>query len=411
MAPIRISRDQAVDLIDGNHFPLDEIAMFICDGQVSPIFENLENTYFDVGQEITQKIPEMFETWNVPSLLLVQEDSSICSSSLTVASCNDWFSLPLFDIEVATRELESFLSDVPELGDDSYPDEQSEQDELWAAACLNMKRRALGLLSSYLARTPDGISPAWYVSDLARIVDDNIEYLHVAITGPGADGLCAINCWDEFWNGLEDHDGPVYRTTWKPGSQIQVVNRDQTGDLVLFKLVDEDGHETFQAQTQNFDGVKNFLLNNGWSFTETTQNSATIVGANNNFGNVFGAVNSNSIQERIHALSPTPHIQPTQQRPGAAVDSGIISANVNITGLAQLNGIVQGDVTVPAGSDVNLNGIVQGTVWVNGGTARLFGTISAAAISSGRIEIYGILQSPLQYNGGDVYFHPNSIVG
>jgi hypothetical protein len=411
MAPIRISRDQAVDLIDGNHFPLDEIAMFVCDGQIETIFENLNLTYFDVGQDMAQKIPTLFESWNGPTILLVQEESHICSSSLTVASCNDSFSLPLFDIDVATRELESFLSELPELGDDSYPNEQSEQDELWAAACLNMKRRALGLLSSFLARTSEGISPAWYVSDLARIVDDNIEYLHVAFTGPGADGLCTINCWDEFWNGLEDHDGPTYRTTWKPDSQIQVINRDQIGDLILFKLVDEDGHETFQAQSQSFDNIKNFLLNNGWSFVETTQSSATIVGANNNFGNVFGAVNSNSIHERDRVVSPTPHIQPTQQRPGAAVESGIISGNVNITGLAQLNGIVQGDVTVPAGSDVNLNGIVQGTVWVNGGTARLFGTISAAAISSGRLEIYGILQSPLQYNGGDVYFHPNSVIG
>ena len=95
---------------------------------------------------------------------------------------------------------------------------------------------------------------------------------------------------------------------------------------------------------------------------------------------------------------------------GASVNSGIIGGNANVNGLAIISGIVQGDVNVPSGSDANISGIVQGTVRVSGGVARLYGTINAAEISSGRIEVYGILQSPLRYMGGDVYYAPGSII-
>lgn len=411
MAPIRISRDQAVDLVDSNHFSLDELAFFVADGPVTKIYDNVDTTYFDVGLNLYQGIPDLFETWNPPSILLMEEESSVCPASLTVVSCNDSFSIPLYNLDVASNEISQFIASIPDFGDDEFPDDQAIQDNLWSEACTNMKRRALGLLSSYFARTPDGLTPAWYFSDLARIADDEIEYLHVVLTAAEDGALTTVCCWDEYWSGLEDHEGPQYRTTWKHNSALHVFQRDTQKDTVYFRLEDEDGHETFCAPSNSFDGIRNFLVQSGWTFTETIENSTTSVGANNNFGRVFGDVNVNSSSGRTTAVSPTPHVQPTQQRPGAPIESGIISGNVNITGLAQINGIVQGDVTVPSGSDVNLNGIVQGTVWVNGGTARLFGTISAAVISSGRIEIYGILESPLHYNGGDVYFHPNSIIG
>ena len=411
MSPIQISRDQAIDLIDSNHFTLDQVAFFITSGSANQIFENLETTYFDITADLIEKISSIFESWDAPTIITLGEESTVCPASLTVASCNDTFSIPLYDLNLVSRELDLLFSLVPQIGDDSYPLETGAQEKIWNDACDYLKSRALGLLSSYFARTPEGRTPDWFYSKLTRIADDEVEPLIVVFTGMGVDDLYSVNCWDEYWNGLEDHEGPKYRTTWKTSSRFEVTNRDTQNDLVSFQLIDEDGHESFRASSNAFEEVKQFLLTHGWTYMETTATSTTSVASNNNFGRVFGDVNINLSRNKNLTVSPTPHIQPTQQRPGAAVESGIISGNVNITGLAQLNGIVQGDVTVPGGSDVNLNGIVQGTVWVNGGTARLYGTISNAAISSGRIEIYGILQSPLQYNGGDVYFHPNSIIG
>jgi hypothetical protein len=411
MSPIPISRDQAIDLLDGNHFSLEQMAFFITSGSDNQIYENLEITYFDITVDLPEKISSIFESWNAPTILALGEESTVCPASLTVASCNDTLSIPLYDFGVASRELDLLFSLVPQMADDSYPVDTAAQQKVWADACDHLKCRALGLLSSYFARTPDGLTPAWFFSKITRIADDEVEPLTVVFTGMGVDNLYSVNCWDEYWNGLEDHEGPVYRTTWKTSSRIEVTERDTQNDLVSFQLIDEDGHESFRASSNAFEDIKQFLLTHGWTYVETTATSTTSVVTNSNFGRVHGDVNINSSRERDSAISPTPHTQPTQQPPGAPVESGIISGNVNITGLAQLNGIVQGDVIVPSGSDVNLNGIVQGTVWVNGGTARLFGTISHAAISSGRIEIYGILQSPLQYNGGDVYFHPNSIIG
>jgi hypothetical protein len=411
MSPIQISREQAIDLVDGNRFSLHQVGFFLTNGSLEQIFSNLETTYFDITDELIGKISSSYEHWNAPTIISLEEKSDVCPASLTIASCDETCSIPVYDLGVASREIDILLALIPTIGDDSYPIEPDVQEKIWADACAYMRCRALGLLSSYFARSPDGMTPDWFFSALTRIIDDEAEQLTVVFTGLGVDNLYSVTCWDEFWNGLEDHEGPVHRTTWTTSSRIEVLNRDIHNDLVSFWLVDEDGHEHFRASSNSFEEVKQFLLAQGWSYTETTESSTTSVASNNNFGRVYGEVNINTNYERSPAVSPTPHVQPTQQRPGAAVESGIISGNVNISGLAQINGIVQGDVSVPSGSDVNLNGIVQGTVWVNGGTARLFGTISAAAISSGRIEIYGILQSPLQYNGGDVYFHPNSIIG
>lgn len=411
MAPIRIPRDQALDLIDGVRFPLDEIALIICDGPVAPIFENGETTFFDAAWQIIQNLPSNFEEWDLPSVLVADDNSDICPASITFATCTDSFSLPIYKSNFVDADIANVFNSLPRLGDENFPESVEEQDKLWGEIAQNMRQRALGHLSSYLAQTNEGSTPTWYVSDIARIEEDQVEYLHVAFTSTEDGALATVCCWDEYWNGLEEYEGPRYRTTWKHNSTVHVFRRDAQNNTVYFRLGDEDGHETFCSPSHSFDGIKTFLVESGWIFSEAMENSTTSVGANNNYGRVFGDVNINSAGGRTPAVSPTPHIQPTQQRPGAAVESGIISGNVNISGLAQINGIVQGDVTVPSGSDVNLNGIVQGTVWVNGGTARLFGTISAAAISSGRIEIYGILQSPLRYNGGDVYFHPNSIIG
>jgi len=84
---------------------------------------------------------------------------------------------------------------------------------------------------------------------------------------------------------------------------------------------------------------------------------------------------------------------------------------VNVTGLGRINGIIEGDLNVPSGADIDVRGIVEGRIIINGGTVRLFGTAGGATISSGRFELYGILENSLLYSGGDVYYDPNSIIG
>jgi hypothetical protein len=244
-----------------------------------------------------------------------------------------------------------------------------------------------------------------------RIQDDVESPFLVAFTATDSMGLSSVSCWSDFWNALTDHDGPRYRTTCLPNANLEVIRRDSDKGKVYFKMVDDDGYESFAVNEQSFDHLVTFLTNSGWSYTETTSSSVTMVSGSNNYGTVNQQPQNFGSSQRPTPVSPTPGVRPTQQRPGASVDSGIISGNVNISGLAQINGIVQGDVSVPSGADVNLNGIVQGTVRISGGTARLYGTISAASISAGRLEIYGILQTPLQYSGGDVYYDPNSIIG
>jgi hypothetical protein len=244
---------------------------------------------------------------------------------------------------------------------------------------------------------------------MSRINGDEATYCHVIVTSPGTDGSSNVFSWNKYWNALDDHDGPYSHTSWTSNSTIEVISRDQAADTVDFKFTDDDGFEIFRTSSDNLDQLWNSLSNWGWGFVENTNSSVNI-----NSGNVTTrsfVSNGDALRtDRRATQSPTPHVRPTQQRAGASVNSGIVQGNMNISGLAQVTGIVQGDVNVPSGADVNVTGIVQGVVRVNGGTARLYGTIAGASISSGRLEVYGILQSPLQYSGGDVYYDPNSLI-
>lgn len=414
MPPIHISLEDVAEFIENQTLTLEELVIIIADGNTNRIFEDIDLTHFSLSDKVrTEYLPQLFSELGIeiPTIFTSWEDSSICPSSITFRTCNDSVSLPLYDSQISLDSIRNVLSAIPCRGEDEFPEETEDQDELWENLAKGIRQRAFGLLSSYLSRESNGITPAWYCVPMYARSEDTEEFCQVVITVAGPSGYSNIYTWTDDWNALEDHDGPSYHTTWKPNSTVEVTHRDTANNFVYFQFQDEDGKQFFRAAQANFDGMMSTLSQWGWSFIETTSSSTTMVSGNNSYGTVNQQPQNFGSNNRPAPVSPTPGTRPTQQRPGASVDSGIISGNVNISGLAQINGIVQGDVSVPNGADVNLNGIVQGTVRISGGTARLYGTVSAASISAGRLEVYGILQTPLQYSGGDVYYDPNSIIG
>jgi hypothetical protein len=414
MPPMQISLDEAAEILDNHHLLLDELIIVIGEGNTDRIFEELELSNFLVADRIrNQTLPQLFAELGIaiPTIITTWEDSSICPSSITFKTCNESVSLPLYDVQIGLESIRDVLSSIPSRGDEQFPVETEDQDKLWEKLARGIRQTAFGQLSSYLSREKNGITPAWYCVPMFARSEDAEEFCQVVITITGSSGYSNIFTWSDDWNALEEHDGPSYHTTWKPNSTVEVTHRDTANGFVYFQFQDEDGKQYFRIAQANFDGMMSTLSQWGWSFIESTSSTVTMVSGNNNYGTISQQPQNFGSNNRPAPVSPTPGTRPTQQRPGASVDSGIISGNVNISGLAQINGIVQGDVSVPNGADVNLNGIVQGTVRISGGTARLYGTISAASISSGRLEVYGILQTPLQYSGGDVYYDPNSIIG
>jgi hypothetical protein len=414
MPPIRITIDDCNDFVDSHHFCLDELLIVVAEGNVERVYPDLDVTYFDQATKVLyEQLPQLFTEleMEIPTIITTGDDSSLCPSSITFKTGNDSVSLPLYDSDVNLDNIRLVLSSIPLPGSDEFPDQIRDQDILWEALAKGFRQRALGLLSSYLSRNPNGITPGWIVSPMFSVTEEGEEFCQVVLTEAGHDGMSNIYTWTTEWNALEEHDGCEYHTTWNPNSTVEVVKRDISNDAVYFHFLDDGGKQSFRTSQANFENLLTKLTSWGWSYTETTSSSVTMVSGSNNYGTVNQQPQNFGSSQRPTPVSPTPGVRPTQQRPGASVDSGIISGNVNISGLAQINGIVQGDVSVPSGADVNLNGIVQGTVRISGGTARLYGTISAASISAGRLEIYGILQTPLQYSGGDVYYDPNSIIG
>lgn len=414
MPPIRISIEDCNDFVESHHFCLDELVIVIAEGSVERVYPDLEVTYFDQATKVLyEQLPQLLAELEIeiPTIITSPENSSLCPSSITFKTGNHSVSLPLYDLEVNLDNIRRVLSSIPLPGTDEFPEEIDAQDKLWEELAKGFRQRAFGLLSSYFSRDPNGITPGWFVCPMFSVTDDGEEFCQVVLTEATQSGLSNIYTWTDEWNALEEHDGSDFHTTWRPNSTVEVTKRDVANDAIHFHFLDVDGTQRFRASQANFDSMMTKLSTWGWSFIETTSSSTTMVSGNNNYGTVNQQPQNFGSNQRPATASPTPGVRPTQQRPGASVDSGIISGNVNISGLAQINGIVQGDVSVPSGADVNLNGIVQGTVRISGGTARLYGTISAASISAGRLEIYGILQTPLQYSGGDVYYDPNSIIG
>ena len=412
MSAIRLSKQETGVLLSNRSFTLSELAIVIGEGNLDQINEGLDTSYFDLASQLLEEdLPGYLAVTDIgiPTIISVWDDSPICPSSITFRTCYDWISLPIFNHEEVKIDIQNILQAIPCPGDDNYPSDQEEQEKLWAQIATNFKVRAFGWLSSYLARESTGFAPGWIGFAMNKLGDEETTYCQVVVTSPGTDGSSQVFGWTKYWNALDEHEGPDSRTVWKPNSTIEIVSRDNSANTVDFKFVDEDGFELFRTSSDNMTQLWNALSKWGWNFSEASNNPVTMRSGDTGFSSSFGKVEQRQSDHK-KPQSPTPAVRPTQQRGGASVNSGIVQGSVNVTGLSQVNGIVQGDVNVPSGADVNVNGIVQGIVRVNGGTARLYGTIAGAVITSGRLEVYGILQSPLQYTGGDVYYDPNSLI-
>jgi hypothetical protein len=405
MAPIRISHEDAVELLDTHHFCLDELLIVICEGSENRISTDNELSYFNISSKILfEVLPQLLNELGtgIPTIISTWEDSSICPASITFQTCNDKISLPLYDVAVGSDNIRLVLEAIPSPDGDDFPTDISEQDELWALLAVDLRLRALGLLSSYLSREANGATPATFFAPMFARTEDGEEACHVVVTNAGQDGLSHIYTWSTEWNALEAHDGPSHHTTWKPNSTVEVTHRDASDDSVYFQFQDEDGQQDFRVSQINFEKMMSNISQWGWSYTDNTSSSITMVSGNNNYG---------TVNQHSAAASPTPGVRPTQQGPGAKELNGIIDGSVNVTGLGRINGIIEGDLNVPSGADIDVRGIVEGRIIINGGTVRLFGTAGGATISSGRFELYGILENSLLYSGGDVYYDPNSIIG
>jgi len=414
MAPIRISHEDAGELFDTHHFCLDELLIVICEGSENRISTDSEISYFDISSKILfEVLPQLLNELGIgiPTIVSTWEDSSICPASITFKTCNDNISLPLYDVAVSTDNIRLLLEAIPSPDAADFPADISAQDNLWSQLALGFRQRSYGLLSSYLCRFTNGATPSWYVTPMFARTEDSEEACQVVITSAGQDGQSNIFTWTTEWDAFEEHDGPSYHTTWRPNANIQVTHRDPADNSVYFQFEDEDGQQYFRISQVNFDSMMSTVSQWGWSYSETTSNSITMVSGNNNYG-IVNQQSQNVVSNQHSATaSPTPGVGPTQQQPGAKELNGILDGNVNVTGLGRINGIIEGDLNVPSGADIDVRGIVEGRIIINGGTVRLFGTAGGATISSGRFELYGILENSLLYSGGDVYYDPNSIIG
>jgi hypothetical protein len=414
MPPIQLGRDTIRNLLGGETLSLDELLIVICEGSEDRISTDNEISYFDISSKILfEVLPQLLNELGIgiPTIVSTWEDSSICPASITFKTCNDNISLPLYDLAVSTDNIRLVLEAIPSPGDENFPTDVNEQDNAWAQLASSFRLRALGLLSSYLCRESNGATPATFFTSMFARTEDSEEACQVVITSAGQDGQSNIFTWTTEWDAFEEHDGPSYHTTWRPNANIQVTHRDPADNSVYFQFEDEDGQQYFRISQVNFDSMMSTVSQWGWSYSETTSNSTTMVSGNNNYGTVNQQTSNLGLNNQSSLSSPTPNIGPTQQQPGAKELNGIINGNVNVTGLGRINGIIEGDLNVPSGADIDVRGIVEGRIIINGGTVRLFGTAGGATISSGRFELYGILENSLLYSGGDVYYDPNSITG
>ena len=400
MQPLILDDEKIKKIIQETWIEMDNLLIVFSEGEI----DDSDPDSWSLGNEVrTEILPSMLDPFSVgtPTILTSTNNASIYPAAISFFACNEFISFPIFDLKVTQVWLQEFIDSYPNLGDESFPpDRDSEIDSFKTIANLR-KMQALCWLSAYLAAIDVSDDEPWPNCSLSHIkfVQEGIaREIKFVVTSKMSNDHSEIFCWETFWNALETHDGPIMRTTWAPDSQIIIDRREENLNEVEFRVVDEGGHLTFVATLSDWDNVLHQLfIDHEWEILDES---------------ILQESKVQQPQARgASAQSPTPNVRPTQQRSGADELNGILSGNVNVTGLGRINGIIEGDLLVPPGADVDVRGIVEGRIVVNGGTVRLFGTASGATMSSGRFELYGILSSPLQYSGGDVYYDPNSIIG
>lgn len=178
-------------------------------------------------------------------------------------------------------------------------------------------------------------------------------------------------------------------------SHIQLVEGNQDS-IVKFSLSDSEGELIFHTSPIEFQNLVEFLTARGWTFldNEGLQVEAPLT-----------AATVSNVRQVISNCQPSVQIGPSR-----TID-GILEGPMNTVGNVVIRGIINGDLNVPHGSDVNVQGIVNGTINISGGTLRLFGTADFIILNGGRLEVHGVVASGIARAHGDVYIDPDSIIG
>ena len=418
MNPLTTSMEQVWELISSHNTlgHIDELSVLIFmgdpnDDEQSELFERF------VEETLPTVFGDLSRSGGLPTVFGCLDALEHCPTGIAVVVCGRFVMFPLLDLPQLSDELKGVLAEI-----NSWkfkgPDDESELESFIDARLYSFRARSLAWLSTYMTfESFDSVCHWTYVQVRQYAPEgDEFDQVLMVITGPDDSGDYWTYSWTNFWGWNSDDNDLHSFYSWSSPT-VTVTARNPHTDAVEFHISDDEGQIRFQTTTEGFQWIANYASKQGIDFVdnssaEFSSNSGSVVSTTQSISVDATAVtvDGNMPRNRPTPVSPTPHVRPSTQAMGASVNSGIIGGNANVNGLAIISGIVQGDVNVPSGSDANISGIVQGTVRVSGGVARLYGTINAAEISSGRIEVYGILQSPLRYMGGDVYYAPGSII-
>jgi len=393
MLPLMVSKAWLSNLLESHSFGNGQVLIAVFSGLEESI---AGSNYWELISEIESDvlIKSLPAGCMPPTIVEVLDDSSVWPASIAVFINDVHITLPAMEVSKLQEELSSLFHTINELtfGDSLTPDQVA--GETWDLLLPHLQR-GTGWVSGLTSTASPGDQFEWWGDHIDVFDDDKWEGRFVVLTSANSNAVHTIYIWRRWWHPVEQESDMLTRVKWESPS-IEVL---ELGDeFAVFDIADGEGSMTFRIRLESLPDLSAVSQRMGFIYRES-------------FSTKMAPSDSGPSSPHQKTV-PTSwrDSQSTIQPAGAAHHSGIIQESITVTGLAVLSGIVQGDVNVPAGSDVNITGIVQGTVRVDGGIARIYGTAAAAQILSGKIEIYGILQSPLRYLSGEVYQHPNSII-
>lgn len=390
MLPLMVSKAWLSNLLESHSFGNGQVLISVFSGLEESVSGN---NFWDLVSEIESDvlIDSLPDGSMPPTIVEVLDDSSVWPASVAVFVNNVHVTLPAMDVTTFQSELNALLETISELTFDSSATPEQITSETWDLLRPHLQR-GTGWVSGLTSTVAPGDQFEWWGDGMDVLDDDKWEGRFVVLTSANAEALHSTCIWRRWWHPIEREDEMLTRVQWESPC-VELLEVDN--EFAVFDILDGEGSITFRIRAETFPQFNDAAQRMGFTYRDSRSSEQQSIEAGQNPMGSPGA-------------APLP--QPTVQPAGAPHHNGIVQGNVNVTGLAVLAGIVQGDVNVPVGSDVDITGIVQGTVRVDGGIARIHGTAAAAVITSGKIEIYGILQSPLTFLGGEVYRHPSSIV-
>lgn len=372
---LSVTRDWIIQLIREHNWGPGECLVVVTAGpeQEWSGFDLWELAESYQREMLTDVLPDEMR---MPTVVETLDDAPVFPAAVSVIVHGVEVSFPLLPLSSLEDDLTEVFSTIVDLPTDVNDGHLI--DKVRELLRPHMQRGTMWV-SGALSRSPgnEEFSTFWLFAD--ELVDGEWKSRYVVLSGENEDGLHTTVAWDRWWSVFEAWENSFTLFTWEEPTLREMGRED---GKVVFELADSGGAitlripaNTYEMMIEEFASVHGFTLLDEEDSEEQDQDTG-----------------------------------PTAQPAGAVVHNDMIVGNVNVSGSVVLNGMVTGDVLVPGGADVDIRGMVTGTVRVSGGTARLYGMIAAAEITAGRIEVYGRLQSRLRHNGGEVFFHPDSIM-